>query len=249
MIASLSCCALDIETAPLARALPAPSSGRGRKGDDGAGHGLTCASVVLFEEAGCRIVPGSVRLLTFERRLGEAEILRCIDATLPDPVAGNMVVTFNGRGWDLPTMRQRAMANWLFELTRITAWNAAGDDHRDLMLQLSNGGAGRWQSLEAACGSLCIPAKDLPPRAARSDDAVALGNQCDAVATFLLHLHLRSLELGTPMPLATGWIELAASLALSGRAPSHLAPYVDHPRIELARAVLASEARTASANS
>lgn len=239
--ATLACCALDIETAPLATALPAPRAGRGGRGDEGAGHGVVCASMVLFEEEDARVLPGSVSLLTFERRLGEAEILRSIDATLPDPRSG-MVATFNGRGWDLPTLRQRAMSNWLFGLTRIAAWNEAGDAHRDLMLRLSNGGAGRWQSLEAACGSLAIPAKELPPRAARSDGVVALGNQCDAVATYLLHLHLRSLELGSPLPLATGWLELAAALAPGGRAPSHLAPYVDHPRIELARAVLAATA-------
>lgn len=238
---ALERCALDIETAPLPRQLPAPRAGRGRRGDDGAGHGVTCASLVLFREADARVEPGSVRLLTFERRLGEAEILRCIDATLPEPGAG-LLATFNGRGWDLPTLRQRAMANWLFDLARITAWNAAGDAHRDLMLGLSNGGAARWQSLEAACGSLSIPAKELPPRAARSNGSVTLGNQCDAVATFLLHLHMRSLELGTPLPLASGWQELASALAPGGRAPAHLAPYVDHPRIELARAVLAAMA-------
>lgn len=237
MTRALRCCVLDIETAPVMAMLAAPGSGRPKRGDDDARHGVACASMVLYEEWDGRVVSGSVQLLTFERRLGEAEILRCVDAALPDPGSG-MIATFNGRGWDLPKLRQRAMFNWLFELTRISAWAEAGEEHRDLMRLLSNDGSARWQSLEAACGSLEIPAKRLPPRAARSDDAVALGNQCDVVATYLLNLHLRAFELGSPALLATGWLALAEALAPGGRAPSHLACYVDHPRIELARAAL-----------
>jgi hypothetical protein len=109
------------------------------------------------------------------------------------------------------------------------------------MLELSNEGAARWQSLEAACASLAVPVKDLPPTALRSGNSVMLGNQCDVVATFLLYLHLRSLELGSPIVLASGWVALSDALMVDGQAPNHLAPYIDHPRIELARAVLASE--------
>ena len=237
---ALSCCVLDIETAPIAEMLPAARAGRPRRGDAAARHGVRCASLITFVEYDGRVAEGSVRLLTFGGKLSESELLQLIDATLPVPDQHSLLATFNGRGWDLPQLRQRAMANWLFELERITAWNRADAPHRDLMLELSNSGAGRWQSLAAACASLSVPVKDLPPSALRSKHAVLLGNQCDAAATYLLYLHLRSLELGSPLLLATGWLALAEALLVDGQAPNHLAPYIDHPRIEVARAVLAA---------
>ena len=234
----MECCVLDIETAPLPEALPAPKAGRARRGDAAARHGITCASLIRFVEREGRVEFGSVNLVTIAQ-VQEADLLLAVDQALPDPNGNSLLATFNGRGWDLPMLRQRAMANWLFDVSRISAWNLAGDDHRDLMLTLSNDGAGRWQSLEAACASLAVPVKDLPPSAKRSSFSVILGNQCDVVATYLLHLHCRALELGAPQLLASGWIALCEAVVTDGKIPNHLAPYVDHPRIEIARAVLA----------
>jgi 3'-5' exonuclease len=223
-------CVLDIETGPRSGVEPVQLR------DDAltdvlSRHALTCATVLLVDDAS-----GRVELASRSSGAGEHELLDWLDAVLPAPGRG-VLVTFNGAGFDLLALRSRAMATWSFGLERLTSWAEGRGRHIDLMLELSADGAGRWPSLAAACGSIGVPAKVLPPRARRGPDAVLLANQCDVVATYLLHLHLVAFRERSALPLVRGWVRLADELG-GEAAPSHLLPYTAHPRLQVARSVL-----------
>jgi hypothetical protein len=219
---------LDIETTQRADLVQRSQLARAERSWE---HELVCATVLVADER-----TDSIRLSSSSSAGGEAELLTWIDRALGDPGA-SVLVTFNGMGWDLPALRSRAMANWCFDLPNLRGWTTPSACHRDLMLELSADGAGRWPSLEGACGAIGVPAKTLPRTARRGPEAVQLGNQCDVVATYLLHLHLRAFRDGDVATLARGWLALAAALG-GEHAPEHLQPYATHPHLAAARALV-----------
>lgn len=226
-------CVLDIETRPRTSP-PARADGQvPRGGDRTYEHEIGHATVLTFveDEQGA---PGSLDLRSFSAAPGEdGELVDKVERAIPEPGEGALV-TFNGIGHDLPSLRYRAMADWSFECRRIEGWSAGRGDHFDLMELLSSSGAGRWPSLASACAGLSIPAKSLPARSRRGADAELLMNQCDVMSTFLLYLHWRSLEVGTCVPIATGWSQ-AADLIIRLGEPRHLEPFASHPLVRLAR--------------
>lgn len=233
-VAARTTCVIDIETAPR----NGVGSGRrdGVAAADGiSNHALTCATLLIVEED----PDGEQRPTLHSRETSgdEAGLLAWLDSLLPDPEDHTLLVSFNGVGHDLVALRSRALATWSFAERRLARWTTGEGRHLDLMLALSSDGRGRWPSLAAACGSLSIPAKILPPRSARDARAVLLSNQCDVVATHLLHLHLRAFETGSALPLARGWLALAEALG-GASAPAHLLPYSTHPHLRVAAGVV-----------
>lgn len=231
-------CVLDVETAPARDAGPR-SSRLVPVGGESSDHALVCASVLTVVGDGTG--PGGIDIQTVTDR-DEGALVAMVDALLPRPDAGGTLVTFNGTHHDLVVLRARAMATWSLAVPSLAGWCAGGGAHRDLMLDLSAGGRARWPSLAAACGALGVPAKVLPPRRRREDAATMLANQCDVVATYLLHLHLEAFEASDPRSLAARWVALADAFG-GADAAEHLLPYADHPRLAAARRLLAREAR------
>lgn len=225
-------CVLDVETGP--GRVGGGATRTVQVGGEASDHVLVCASVLLVGGDGTD--PAGIDLQSVTDR-DEGALVTMVDALLPAPDAGGTLVTFNGTMHDLVVLRARALATWAFGVPGLAGWCAGAGEHRDLMLALSDGGRARWPSLAAACGALGIPAKVLPPRRRREDVATMLGNQCDVVATYLLHLHLAAFEASDPSLLAARWVALADALG-GPDAAEHLLPYADHPRLAAARRML-----------
>lgn len=230
-------CVLDVETAPRAHALDGRPEARHAAKPSPHDQELTCAGLLLVGGDGRDAA--RIRLVSVDARPDDGQLVATVDALLPDASrADATLITFNGVRHDLVALRSRALARWAFATPRLRRWCAGEGRHRDLMLELSAGGEATWPSLAAACGALGVPAKQLPVRSRRSPEAVALNNQCDVVATYLLHLHLTAFEAGDPLLLAERWLALADALGGEG-APEHLLAYTTHPRLAAARQLAA----------
>jgi len=77
-------------------------------------------------------------------------------------IEGRALVTFNGRGFDLPVLALTAMKQQRFDLVGLTnAWQAHRfhGHHYDLADMMSGYGAARGCSLEKLCSALGVPVK------------------------------------------------------------------------------------------
>lgn len=235
---------IDIETAPCPIAAGLVDRSGAAAKNRRPIHRLSAATILSFKESGDDARIGDLELRSWRVPDGhEAEVIRAVEDALPNPSGNSVLITFNGRGHDMPVLRHRAMSHWNFEVPRIAGWNQAGPDaHVDLMRWLSNEDESPWPSLAAACAALSIPVKCVPHGQRVGTGGTLLANQCDAVSTFLLYLHRSSLIAGTPARLAQGWSALADHLDSNGEVPSHLAPYARHAFVKLARRIMKREA-------
>jgi predicted PolB exonuclease-like 3'-5' exonuclease len=139
---------LDIETVPDVE-MPLPTT-----------DGVPSAPFHRVVCIGCMLFDGYV-----PRRIGtkvgdERDILRTL---VPYIHSGPVLVTFNGRGFDVPVICARAlkygipMATWYG--SRNTRYRYSPDAHLDLMDFMCDYGAGRYPSLDAMARLVGLPGK------------------------------------------------------------------------------------------
>ena len=151
------------------------------------------------------------------------------------------LVTFNGTAHDLPVLRRRAAANWLFD-EGLALWS---DDpagrHIDLFREPGGSGTG-GASLQDECAALMIGLHRGPARG-RSLAGMALRKaQTDVVATFILLLHELSLQARSDTDLRSGVSHLAGHLRQDWPEEEHLSAFRTMPifrAVELTRSGLA----------
>ena len=138
-----------------------------------------------------------------DRRTSEESFLERTWARL----SGRTLVTFHGRGFDLPVLELRSLKLGL----SVPSWFSTGrqgeeDDHQDLFHLLSNGGAAPsapldlYAKLVGLPGKESVAGKDVASLYGRGAvDVIAGYCMSDVVQTWLLYLRYRLLE-GTLAP-------------------------------------------------
>lgn len=228
-------CVIDIETMPclpaLARASVEPDGGF----PPWTLHELVCVSV-LSVERDANWLP-EFRIETFSREtLGERGIIASLERTLE---ASFEVVTFNGRGFDIPVLLNRAAVAMEFAPT-IAKLQAQGryvrSVHVDLLEEITNHGAAPRVRLQDLCAGYAIPVKfdchgsEVAQLAANGEwRRVADYCEADVVATYLALQCWRSAERGDPRMILDNWSALAGWINDSGPQLAHLAPFADMP--------------------
>jgi hypothetical protein len=145
------------------------------------------------------------------------------------------LATFNGREHDLPTLRVRAAAHWMFDELGLTGWSSQwASSHLDLIADFLPGRR-KSVSLVDICSGLSIPCKPgLSMGRLPLSDAVRKC-QIDTAATFLLLLHHRALCEGKITDVSSGWSALASYLQPRRKSLPHMGIYLDHPRLAIAQ--------------
>jgi Predicted 3'-5' exonuclease related to the exonuclease domain of PolB len=118
-------------------------------------HEVVNASVLSFLEHADGSIDGFQLCSWNQPEYGEADILAAVDDALVGVTRdGGRVVTFNGTGHDLPTLRMRQLRWWLCDANGVERVQSGEADHMDIMLAMSGGGEGRWPTLADACASV-----------------------------------------------------------------------------------------------
>lgn len=207
------------------------------------------AAAALLARRGPDAMWTDLRLLSWDIDDGAEAVALIEIGRLLDQVhakAGHLV-TYNGTAHDLPVLRRRAAAHWLFEHRGLTVWSgAAAGRHIDLMADGAQPGE-RWPSLVEACAGLglALEPEEVHPRFTPAPLAVRKA-QSDVVGTFLLLLHRLSLENGSLDDVARGWTSLADMLLADHGNRSHLAGFRHHGRLNIAREHLARRGSSAT---
>ncbi|TRW17733.1 3'-5' exonuclease family protein [Glacieibacterium frigidum] len=191
---------------------------RGDQGDlsiNWATHEIAaCAALVVEHDPRQGLI---FQMFSFSRGdMSEARIVREIDGLCGNDL--RLVMTFNGRGFDLPLLRLRAIANWADapNLHRINAEvSHSGAIHRDLLDTLTSRGSAPKPRLAQVCAALNIPSKD--DRDADATDYVhqdrwdrcARYCEIDVISTWLLNLHLEAHQTVDLHRVQDGWSALA----------------------------------------
>lgn len=145
---------------------------------------VVCLGVLVLEDWR----PTQMHALTGD----EASILRRFSHAMQKH--GGDIVTWNGRGFDLPvilarSLKQRVQMPWYFD-RRGMRYRYSGDGHVDLCDELCDHGAGRRWSLDAAAKLIGWPGKidtdgSMVPDLYASGDLGRIANYCleDVVQT------------------------------------------------------------------
>ena len=214
-------CVLDLEVAPDRHACVL--SGRRTVPRGSPLNEIVNASVLTFEEQR-KGGFGSFRIASWHRdSFEEQDLLVNVEAELAAVEVDGVLVTFNGRAFDLPILRQRQLRWWMCEAASVAVINDDPRAHVDVMLDLSLGGVGRWPSLSDACASVGFSLKG-PSTAMRPDALPYETERCerDVVATAILYFHVLSAARRSVQPLLDGLPALGAFLASVGGGGHHL---------------------------
>ncbi len=212
---------VDLETAPDRHAQILARRQRGvPKGSPL--HEIVAASALTFHEHDG--VFGGFRLRSWHRDdYLETDIISNVEAEL-DRVAGEgTLITFNGSGHDLPTLRMRQLRWRMVGDDAIVRIGARGDAHVDVMLELSLGGEGRWPSLNDGCAAVGISLSGPIP--VGRDTLIPLEIQkCerDVVGTAMLFMHLLAAQRRSAATLGAGLPALGAFLRQIATGRPHL---------------------------
>ena len=150
-----------------------------------------------------------------------------------------LLITFNGRGHDLPMLMRRRLHHWLFAPSATAGFLRAGHRrHEDVMLQLAGASGQRWPALADICAALGIPAnpgiltrrRQNPP----VEPTLAKG-QTDVLATFILHCVSAAATEGSAVVLARGWTALADHLLTEYAGVPWLTQFATSPTALVAR--------------
>ena len=234
------CTVLDLETVfdtEAAANLPTFAAVKRRHGR-WALHRIAAASLLIYRRS-AEHPPFELTMVGVHLgQMDEASLVRFIDANLPPLGGDHALVTFNGAGYDLPLLRQRALALRLFDASRIQGWS---EDHdavqaSDVMCRLTQNGAATKVSLVDAAASIGLSAKSMVAgtsaerlhAAGRHAELLKIAQQ-DVVVTFLLSEHLDALRRGDDRMMLSSWAQLDRYVRAGGAERSHLRPFLDHP--------------------
>ena len=159
------------------------------------------------------------------RVIGEAGVLRMIDARLDELEDGDQLVTHNGVAHDMPLVLHRALRHWMFDARAIARWSVAPrDSHVDTLLRFGRRGDRAGPALVDLCAGLGFSA--MPPAASlsRAADPLIRKGQVDVVATGLAFLHLMAMDRGSAGWLARCWRDVGRFLLAPDVRAAHLMP-------------------------
>lgn len=228
-------CVLDIETIPNAAAIAQAGV------DPNAGfpawslHELACVSILTVDRDA--MAHPTFEIATYSRvNLSERGIVASVERSIHDAFE---VITYNGRGFDLPVMLARAAVTGEAAPT-IARLHAQGryarGVHVDLLEEVTAHGAAPRLRLLDLCSAFGIAVKQDC-----AGDAVAtmvdqgawpkIAAYCetDVTATWLALQYWRSGERGAPEMIVDSWGRLAKWIRDGGDALAHLAIYADPP--------------------
>jgi hypothetical protein len=147
------------------------------------------------------------------------------------------LITFNGKHHDLPILRKRVLANWMFDAHGIQVWTTGPQPtHIDLMSAPQTSSGVRRQSLRETVAGLYIGLPSGP----NIDRQLGPGyptykSQVDVLATFLLLLHELAFAEGGIAPLETGWVAAADYLNRDWLSAKHLHAFTRNSRLKILR--------------
>ena len=203
-------------------------------------HRPICASILTADRDDLGVVGFSLTTILFPGR--ETKALADLELLLSDRV----IVTFNGRGFDLPVLALTAMKHRKFDtpnLSNLSRANRYGGQHCDLADQFSQYGSARGASLATLCAALDISVKqnahgDEVSRLYDSGEIETIKKYCeeDVAATYLLFLHWIAFRHSDQELLVTGCAHLARFIETEGL--DHLLAHARYARTYWAHAEL-----------
>ncbi len=228
-------CVLDIETIPNAAAITQAGA------DPTAGfpawslHELACVSILTVEQDA--MAHPTFAITTYSRfNLGERGIVASVERAISDAFE---VVTYNGRGFDVPVLLTRAAVAGESAPT-ITRLHAQGrytrGTHVDLLEEVTGHGAAPKLRLLDLCSAFGIAVKQdcagdgvatLVEEGAWPK--VAAYCETDVTVTWLALQYWRSAERAAPEMIVESWTRLASWIRQGGEALAHLALYAKPP--------------------
>jgi predicted PolB exonuclease-like 3'-5' exonuclease len=228
-------CVLDIETIPCAPAMERAHV------DADAGfppwilHELVCASILTIEHDG--ISKPTFRIQTFSRMdLGERGIVASAERAL---MSAFEVVTFNGRGFDLPVLLARAAVcgEMAPTIARLNSSNRYMHGvHVDLLDEITGRGAAPRIRLLDLCAAFSIPVKfscaggDVAGMVQRGEwRKISDYCEADVVATWLALQAWRSAERADPRLYADSASQLTRWIIGEPDRLAHLSPFSEMP--------------------
>lgn len=222
---------LDIETEPNPAAIAiAP---RGGASNRTALHRLTGYSLFCATENDER----RWTELELHTRSGIAEydMLFDLDAALSSAQErGATLITYNGFAHDVPTLRRRTIAHWLFALPGLAA--LPNMPHLDIMREETRGYRTPWPSLADLCAAFGIPTDYSATRDVENAPSIPhRKSQVDVIATFLVLASDMSARRRESTTISRAWLSLADFLKRPDIRQPHLAQFVYHPGVERAR--------------
>lgn len=196
-------------------------------------HALACVSLLTIERNAMeRPVFG---IESFSRTtMGERGIVASVERALAD---AREVITFNGRGFDVPVLLARAAicGEYVPTLTRLFARNRPGL-HIDLLDEVTSFGSAPRIRLSHLCGAFAIPVKleaggaDVASLAEAGEwDRIVRYCETDVVATWLAAQMWRAALWGDPELGMESWSRLAAWIESDQPRLEHLLPYIERP--------------------
>lgn len=207
-------------------------------------HALACVSLLVVERDAQAKPVFSLHSFTRET-LSERGIVAWVERALSDSFE---VLTFNGRGFDVPVLMARAALAGEYAPTigrlHMQRRNSAGI-HVDLLEAVTAFGAAPKVSLRQLCSAFSIPCK-LTADAGDVASLVAAGawsgvaNYCetDVIATYLASEIWQGAERGTSELAREAWHLLADWIGSNQPKLAHLQPYTDPPALPGGGAVL-----------
>lgn len=229
-------CVLDIETIPCAAATAQAGI------DPEAGfppwslHELACVSILTIQQDG--MGHPTFEVATYSRAtMAERGIIASVERAIADAFE---VVTYNGRGFDVPVLLARAAVTGETAPT-IARLHTQGRHtrgvHVDLLEEVTAHGAAPKLRLLDLCSAFGIQVKqnctgDEVPMLVQQGEWSKIAAYCetDVTATWLALQYWRSAERASPELIVESWSRLAAWIRAGGEARSHLAGYAQPPR-------------------
>lgn len=208
-------------------------------------HEILCVSILTVERTGWNGHRFAVETLS-RAALSERAIVEEVERRVEDATD---VLTFNGRGFDVPVLLSRAALAGVAvpKIARLASRSHVGC-HADLLDEVTAYGAARGIKLAHLCAAFRIPVKleaagDGVAALAAEGDLARIARYCetDVVATWLAAQMWRSnqqQDLGLE-----NWAKLAAWVRADQPRLAHLAPYAALPELVGGRCLAPFEER------
>ncbi len=198
-------------------------------------HALACVSTLIVERDAMARPVFSIQSFSREQ-MSERSIIASVERVLTDSFE---VITYNGRGFDVPVLMTRVALTGEYAPTIARLHNQSRYTqgvHVDLLDVVTAYGAAPKLRLHQLCSAFSIPAKleadggDVATLVAAGDWSKVV-NYCetDVVATYLATQMWQGAERGTAEVAVESWTRLAHWIRANQPQLTHLLPYADTP--------------------
>ena len=233
---------LDIETGPNVDAMLNAAPRARTEMDLSALHRLKAAVVLSFDVSGGG-APSNLRFERFGLDGREQEMIFGIDRALPSPAAGDMLITFNGRSWDIPMLLQRAAAAWCFAVPTLAAWgDASFERHFDVMRRGGARPGKGWSSLADRAAAIGIDMRLARGKATGTPASVRRRCTADVAATFLLFAAGEAVRRSDARFFGGAWLALAGVIRTDPALFRDVGYLAEHPVLDGCRVLVGGSA-------